>query len=374
MPRRRRNRPCRSSSSRRNRSRPDRRPQAPQRCGAFLLRHGRAGAARRQALREEVDSGPHRRQLPAPRRQQQRGGHAAGRPLRQHARQLPGRQRRAAQLVRQRHDAKPRHGGAEQHGGFIHGHARHRGGFCTRALAPPQPPCAGGGTGQQTVVARQRGGRFRHAAPRQVVGRRHQHDVLDGKLALHQAGVRQRREVAAHRDIEAFLHQVDHAVGHLQLHVQARIGARQRRQVRRQVALRGGHRGGDPYRAAGLGHAPLHRLLRGLGFDQRGMRVIVEVAAGIGQRKAARTAVEQPRLQGLLQLGHALADRGLGHSQRPPRGGKTPMGHGDDEEAQVVEIDHHRQSLCVWTIGRIFAYYSRKVHASTVHLCPIGGP
>ncbi|EEF93547.1 hypothetical protein CATMIT_01822, partial [Catenibacterium mitsuokai DSM 15897] len=107
-----------------------------------------------------------------------------------------------------------------------------------------------------------------------------------------------------------------------------------------QIVLRGRHAAGDADPAAGLGHAPAHRVLGRLGFDQRGARVLVEVAAGVGQHEAARGAVDQAHAEFVLERGHALADRGLGHAE-PARGrGETAAVHRGGEQDQVVEVQH----------------------------------
>ena len=53
---------------------------------------------------------------------------------------------------------------------------------------------------------------FRRAALCQVAGRSDEHDRVLPEASLQQVGIRQRRVMAAHGDVEPFLHQVDEAV------------------------------------------------------------------------------------------------------------------------------------------------------------------
>ena len=178
------------------------------------------------------------------------------------------------------------------------------------------------------------------------VGRRgDQDDALDREPPLDEPGVGQRRGVAADGDVEALVQQVDEAVADVQPELDLRIGGEQRRQPRRELELRHRHRGGHPDQADRLGEAAAHDRLGGLGLDRRGAGAVVERAPDLGQREAARAAVDQPRAEPGLELGDPLADRRLRRARDPGGRGEAAALDGEDEGAQVVEIQHPAMSV-----------------------------
>lgn len=65
----------------------------------------------------------------------------------------------------------------------------------------------------------------------------------------------------------------------------------------------------------GLDRAPAYDPFGSFGFDHRGPGVLVKVTAHLGEREAARRALNQPRAEAGFELRHALADRRLRHAE-----------------------------------------------------------
>ena len=104
----------------------------------------------------------------------------------------------------------------------------------------------------------------RIAARREIIRRRDQDHRLLREPALHEAGIGQGREMAAHREVVTLLHQVDEAVGHVEIQPQLRISGRDPRQQAGEQPLRHRHGRGEADRSAGLGDAPAHHVFGGV--------------------------------------------------------------------------------------------------------------
>lgn len=117
--------------------------------------------------------------------------------------------------------------------------------------------------------------------------------------------------MAADGDVEALLHQIDEAVGDVQLDAQLRIPPRQHGQAIRELKLRNGNRCRDPHGAAWLRQPPMHHRFGGLRLDHHRAGVVVHVASDVGQREAARCAVQQLNAKRCFQRRNPFADRGL---------------------------------------------------------------
>jgi hypothetical protein len=300
-------------------------------------------ASNAQALDQKLDCRPHAGQLATAVRHHQRGCHPARIPFWQYTDQPSVIELLPTDFFRQADHSQSGNGGIDQHDRLIGGHLRLRADPHHGAVAVLQLPHPGGGRNQQSGMRLQLLGRLRHSAAPQIVRSRHEDDLLDRQLALDQARVRQRREMAAHRDVVAFLHDVDKTIRDIQLHMQLGKSAGQPWQMLGQIKLCGRDGCGHPHRAAGLGNTAAHHRLGRFGFDQRCARVLVEVAPEFGQREAARSAVDQPCLQLAFQLRHPFADGRLWHGQRAGGGGETAVLDRRGKQDQVIEIEHARK-------------------------------
>ena len=159
----------------------------------------------------------------------------------------------------------------------------------------------------QVVVMREIGDRRGRAASFEVCRRRDEQDVRRRDLPGDQRRRFQSGRRRAHRDVVAFVDQLDDAVGQRHLDRYARIAIRvighglhhvpqpergQRRHT--QAALRHDARGAD-------------RLPRLVEFGQRLHQALVIFAPRLGGRDAARRAMQQPRTELVLEMHHVLA-------------------------------------------------------------------
>lgn len=139
--------------------------------------------------------------------------------------------------------------------------------------------------------------------------------------------------MAAHGDVEAFLHQVDEAIGDMQPHLHPRVLERQPRQLIGETKLRGRNRRSDVDDAARFREPLVHRALSRVSLDHRRAGMEVEILADIRQHEAARAAMHEPDTKRRLELGHAFAHRRFGAAEPPARGSEPARVHGLDEES-----------------------------------------
>ncbi|MNS90808.1 hypothetical protein D3C72_1248730 [compost metagenome] len=143
----------------------------------------------------------------------------------------------------------------------------------------------------QAARRRQLGRRSGRAVLRQVARRGHQPVAHFAQRPRRQAGGQIARD--AHRHVEAFLDQVDHAVGQGQLQVEPRVLLQQRRQARRQPGLSERDRRADAQHAMGRAAVLAGQrgdLARGGGHARAGG---VDRLAQLGQREGARGPLQQ---------------------------------------------------------------------------------
>ena len=74
------------------------------------------------------------------------------------------------------------------------------------------------------------------------------------------------------------------------------------------------------------------------GQPQQPLRVVLEQAAGLGQRAVAGRPVEQPLPQLILDAPDRLADGRLGPVEPAGRGGETPVGGNGEKRGQIRKL------------------------------------
>ena len=156
--------------------------------------------------------------------------------------------------------------------------------------------------------------RFRHAVPAQI-GRRGANDLPGRRKPRddHRGGL---LLVPADRDVVLGQRRIDRVVRQIELHLDMAMALEEIGQHRNELVQ------ADDDRARDLQHAL--RLAAIFAGDQFGLRdvsedahaALVERFAGIGQRDAARGAVEQPHAQPLLQPIDPPAHGGARHIER----------------------------------------------------------
>jgi hypothetical protein len=213
---------------------------------------------------------------------------------------LTGAQRRGGDQQRQLADAQPAQRRVAHRIEVVHpqpGRALDARGLVVAQQAPAAAARAAGE--QQEVVLAQRLDGVRRAAPRQVL-RAGKQAVVD----LPQPSRRQPRLVQfadADRQIEAVVHQIDHArrVLHLGAHPRMRCQVLIDPAAHRQHAEL--HAARQPQRAPRLGQHLLGDALGVLDRGQNAQRALEHLAADFGRRQRARAALEQLDAQLRLQ-------------------------------------------------------------------------
>ena len=79
------------------------------------------------------------------------------------------------------------------------------------------------------------------------------------------------------------------------------------------------------------------------GQPEQALGVVLQQAAGLGQRAVAGRAVEQPLAQLVLDPADRLADGRLGPVKPPGGGGETPVGRNGEKRGQIREL--HKSGL-----------------------------
>jgi hypothetical protein len=241
------------------------------------------------------------------------------------------------------------------------------------AAAPQLPGLAAGAVGKlQAVVAGQVGRRVRPAVLAQVGGAGADVAPVAGQLARDQVGLPLRR-ADADRQVDRLVDHIGVVVAepHVQRHL--RVAPHQLRQQRADGADRQGHRRGHAQ------HADRFAVAAGsgvVGLVQRGQdlrRVLIVVAAAVGQRDAAGRAVQQGGAEAHFQRVDQPRDRGRGHAQVAGGGGKAAIAGDQAEGFEFGEPVHGR--LCVWRKGdcRFIYIISRVAHDYNNFLCYFPG-
>ena len=146
-------------------------------------------------------------------------------------------------------------------------------------------------------------------------------------------------------DVDAVLHQIDVAVVKAKVDLQARVFGHVAQHQRCQHAAPEGHGRVDAQRAGG---ALLHQAGQVLGvfhLVQDGLAALVVQRAGLGGRHAAGGAVQQPRAQVALGLGHGLGGGGLGGAQRERGLAEAARLHHPHEHLHDLKAIHGASSL-----------------------------
>jgi hypothetical protein len=73
--------------------------------------------------------------------------------------------------------------------------------------------------------------------------------------------------------------------------------------------------------------------------------MLKEFPAELGQREAARRALDQPDAEAPLQIGNPFAHRRFRNAEMPGRGGKTAAVDGLHEEMKIVEVEKRHDHL-----------------------------
>jgi hypothetical protein len=161
---------------------------------------------------------------------------------------------------------------------------------------------------RQACVPREILGHARRAMAREVSGGRAAHDrrradaARDEQLALDRAD--------PHREVEAFVDEVDDAIGEVDVETHLRVAHRERGDHRREHAVAVGDRAGELERAARRDAALACRLLGLLEVGEELHGPLVERAPGLGERQPPCRPVEQARVEVALELGDVTGDRG----------------------------------------------------------------
>ena len=163
----------------------------------------------RHVLRQKLDGGAHAGQLAAPMRHQQRRRDGARAPAGQHAHERAGCERGAGDPVGQAREAETGRCRLQEQCRFVglQPQARRHVDGIAAALQPPWLRAR-----VKPVVLREVGRHVGRTGPREIGWRRDDDDRRRRERPLHERGIGQRCEMAAHRDVEAFLRDVDEAV------------------------------------------------------------------------------------------------------------------------------------------------------------------
>ena len=247
--------------------------------------------------------------------------------------------RRADELRQQRHP-QPAPGRFEQHGEITGDQARLHLDVYLHSLGVDQFPhlrpfmLAHGERGQPGQFVRR--GRAAVGLEQGRAGNQRRGGVP--KTAHHQVGIGIQLVAHANGQVIAFADHIDAAVvgQYPDLHL-GELGQEIRQQVGKH-RLRQRDRTAQPHHAARLGAQFVHRVLGRLRFLQHGTAMRIEALAYLGYHEAARGPLQQAHAEALFQLGYALAQAGLGYSQRAARRRKAAMLDHGRKEVQVVQI------------------------------------
>ncbi len=181
-------------------------------------------------------------------------------------------------------------------------------------------------------------GRPWHAVPLEIGRARHPQPTHMAHRPRRQRRIGKRTD--ARRHVDALLDQVDVAVVQQQLDLHARVGIEELRDERRDVAAAELDRRGHAQQTT-------HRRLagarsRGLIVLHEGSRLVVERPAGLGGRKAARRAIDQPDADTVFQ-GRERASHGRW---------RAPQSRGGAHQAALLD-DAHEDAELVQTVHRI---------------------
>lgn len=142
------------------------------------------------------------------------------------------------------------------------------------------------------------------------------------------------------RDVERFVHRF-HRARRGDLQRDLRMGRTKARQMLGELMHRDRGRAQDAHVAARLGRRFAGQRLGFLDLDQDRPHLLEIGLADLGQRDAARGAVEQPCAEVRLELGHHARDHRRRRVQRPRRPGKSTLVDDLREDFHRTQLVHH---------------------------------
>jgi hypothetical protein len=178
------------------------------------------------------------------------------------------------------------------------------------------------------------------------------------EAAHHQRAVIVQARTHAQGDVVALVDDVHPAVADVQLQPDLGVHLEEFRQQPRQLHLGQRHRHAGTHQPTRFGAQPVDHLTGGLGLGQHGLGVAVHAHADIGDREAARGALQQAHAQVGLQLADAPAQARLGDAQCTFGRSESAVVNHHREVVQVIQI-LHVSSLIFRTIGVIQTPLSR---------------
>jgi hypothetical protein len=153
----------------------------------------------------------------------------------------------------------------------------------------------------------------------------------------------------AHRNIDAFLHEVDEPIREDQVERNVRVALEEAHELVKEKHAAEVARGGDPDRAAWLGRALLDRRNRGIqdidGVDHR----IVEAGALRGGCDAPGIAMDQLGAELLLEPAQTAAHRRFRHLEMPGSGSEAVATNYLDKCCNIVSIGPQSRDMVAFS-------------------------
>lgn len=212
--------------------------------------------------------------------------------------------------------------------------------FRVSAVGPAQPPHVRGLRGAviQARQAREIGGNGRGTLLAQQSRACDKALAALGQHAQREIAVFERRRAYADRDVDPFADHVDAPVGRFQMNLDARARDHERGDHRADQRIEQHDRATDAHDAARLLVQQRDRFVGGIGLDEHRAAMRVIGLADVGNREAARRALDQPHPEPRLEQRDASAQLRFRHVQRPP--GRCEAAVFDDlhEVVEIVQI------------------------------------
>ena len=166
--------------------------------------------------------------------------------------------------------------------------------------------------------------RARCAVRLEIGGRGAQHRTAWRDAPRDQTGVGEAAD--AKGEIPAFIGEIDQSIVQSKLDRYLRETLREFRQQRRDLTGAERHRRAEPQQAFRLDAVGGNRAVGGLDVGQDPLGRFQIVAAGVGDRQLARSAMEQFDAKMGFERRDVLGHHGLRQAERPPGGGKAAGG------------------------------------------------
>ncbi len=212
--------------------------------------------------------------------------------------------------------------------------------FGLSAVGPAQPPHVRG-LRHAVIEARQTreiGGNGRHAMFAQQCGARDEALAALGQHTQREIAVLERRRAHADRDVDPFADHVDAPVGRFQVDLDARALGHERGDHRADQRIEQHDRATDAHDAARLLVQQRDRLVGRIGLDEHRAAMRVIGLADVGDREAARRALDQPHPEPRLEQCDATAQLRFRHVQRAPGRREAAMLDDLHEIVEIVQI------------------------------------